>query len=79
MKLDVQLVALAPLAIHLGSVPAAFAGNSKHVGTQAMKHDDTKAAAVAEPGKAAQVKRTIDVTMNDTMRYEPASITGTRG
>jgi uncharacterized cupredoxin-like copper-binding protein/Cu/Ag efflux protein CusF len=52
-------------------------------GTAARRHDHTShqhgahghRSAAGKPGKASAAKRTIEVTMHDTMRYEPASIT----
>lgn len=42
-----------------------------------MHEDDT--AALGEAGKASEVKRTIEVTMNDTMRFEPAALSVKQG
>lgn len=41
-------------------------------------HDD-EATPFGEPGKAAQVSRTVEVRAADNMRYTPASITVRRG
>lgn len=81
MKFYVPLAALTAFAISLASSPSAFADNdAKHAGThgkQGMHENDE--AALGEPGKAAQVTRTIEVAMNDTMRFQPATITVKRG
>ena len=43
------------------------------------QHQDEHASALGQPGDAKKVTRTVEVGMNDTMRFSPASIAATRG
>jgi uncharacterized cupredoxin-like copper-binding protein len=45
-------------------------------GSHAGGHDDS---AIGEPGKAAQVSRTVQIDMTDAMRFSPASISVKQG
>ena len=54
------------------------------LGTQAWaagagNHSHDAAAAIGAPGKKANVSRTVDVDMTDTMRFMPASVTARQG
>ena len=49
-----------------------------HAGTHHHDHEDADAA-IGEPGQAAQVNRTIEITMSDAMRYTPSDIRVKRG
>jgi uncharacterized cupredoxin-like copper-binding protein len=44
---------------------------ARAAGSHAGGHDDS---AIGEPGKAAQVKRTVRIDMSDAMRFSPASV-----
>lgn len=46
-------------------------------GNHAGGHDET--ASIGQPGKAENISRTITITMHDTMRYSPASISVKQG
>lgn len=58
----------------LSALPMLALAAGQHAGGH---HDD--ATAYGEPGKAAQVNRTIEVQAMDNMRYMPASIAVKRG
>ena len=58
------------LALVLAANPAHAAGS--HAGG----HDES---AIGEPGKAANVKRTVRIDMSDAMRFSPASIDAVQG
>jgi uncharacterized cupredoxin-like copper-binding protein len=60
------------LFLSLASVAAMAAGD--HQGGHAM-HGDQQASAVGVPGKATDVTRTIDVSMDDSMRFVPDHVT----
>lgn len=54
-----------------------FAASTTHAaGSHAGGHDES---AVGEPGKAANVKRTVQIDMSDAMRFSPASIDAVQG
>lgn len=59
-----------------GVLPAMALASGEHAGGHDMHgmsedaHEDT----VGRPGDAAKVSRTIEVTMNDTMRFDPAEM-----
>ena len=42
-------------------------------------HGDTHASQLGKPGDLKEVSRTIEISMNDTMRYSPANIAVKRG
>ena len=44
-------------------------------GDHAAKHDEEKALSVGSPGHSADVSRTIEVEMDDNMRFSPSQIT----
>ncbi len=69
MKLRTTASALA-FALSL----AAGAGHA--AGNHAGGHDES---AIGEPGKAANVKRTVQIDMSDAMRFSPASIDAVQG
>jgi uncharacterized cupredoxin-like copper-binding protein len=58
------------VTLHLQAPLASAAGS--HAGG----HDDS---AIGEPGKAAQVTRTVQIDMSDAMRFSPASIAVKQG
>ena len=60
------------LFLSLASAAAMAAGD--HQGGHAM-HGDQHASTVGVPGKAADVTRTIDVNMDDSMRFVPDHVT----
>ena len=69
MKNISKLVAAGLVAVGLmgqGSVALA-AGKHRH-------HDHDHASAFGKPGDAAKASRTVEITMNDTMRFNPASV-----
>jgi len=53
-------------------------GHAHKGGMKGHAHEDTNAAA-GQPGDPAQVSRTITVTMNDTMRFDPAEMKFRKG
>ncbi|MDR9437038.1 MAG: cupredoxin family protein [Thiohalophilus sp.] len=66
----------------LGALPGLVIASGKHAGghqehgSHAMSHmdDQTHEVAAGRPGNPVRVDRTITVLMNDTMRFEPASM-----
>ena len=63
----------------LGALPALALAGGMHMQDHAGGHDDHVATTYGEPGKAAEVSRTIEVQAGDNMRYTPAAITVKRG
>lgn len=51
------------------------AASGKHADGHMGGQQATQAASIGEPGKVAQVSRTIELVMRDTMRFEPDHIT----
>jgi uncharacterized cupredoxin-like copper-binding protein len=76
-------VVLACASLAFGSFAMAgeeHADEHEHGHTHAHHHDHVEAdAAIGEPGVAAKVNRTIEVTMSDAMRYTPADIKVKKG
>ena len=58
-----------------GAFVHADAGHDKKPG----KHKDEHASALGKPGEVKNVTRTIEVGMNDTMRFSPDKIAAKRG
>ncbi|MEF8730528.1 MULTISPECIES: cupredoxin family protein [Candidatus Accumulibacter] len=58
----------------LSALPALATAAGNHQGGHAM-HGDQQASAVGTPGKAADVTRTVEIKMNDSMRFVPDAIT----
>ncbi|MEY2890945.1 MAG: hypothetical protein RJA98_853 [Pseudomonadota bacterium] len=50
-----------------------------HAHAAGHEHGDASANPVGEPGEAAQVNRTVRITMADTMRYRPARVAVKQG
>lgn len=74
--MNVRMVTLGVAAA--GALLAAYAAaEEQHHGQGEHMHHGAHAdqSAAGKPGKASAVKRTIEVRMLDTMRYEPSSIT----
>jgi uncharacterized cupredoxin-like copper-binding protein len=70
-----SLVPLAALAVLLATAPAAFAhGDATHA---ASGH--SHAGALGQPGDPKKVNRTVEVVMEDSMRFRPERITVQRG
>jgi uncharacterized cupredoxin-like copper-binding protein len=69
MKSQQSIAALAALVI----AGAAMADGDHAHGTGGHTHD-AKASVLGEPGKAAEVGRTVELDMFDTMRFKPAMI-----
>jgi uncharacterized cupredoxin-like copper-binding protein len=58
----------------LSALPALTTAAGSHHGGHAM-HGNQQASAVGTPGKAADVRRTVEIKMNDSMRFVPDAIT----
>ena len=67
------------LILSLGSVTGALAHGDEDHGKKEEQHADDHAAALGKPGDPGKVTRSIQVEMNDTMRFKPASIKVKRG
>ncbi|WP_313951781.1 cupredoxin family protein [Accumulibacter sp.] len=64
-----------PIALLLMSLaPALALAAGDHQGGHAM-HGDPQASAVGQAGKAADVTRTVEVSMDDSMRFVPDKVT----
>lgn len=76
-----RLIAVAFAALATHSAAASTTGHDNHSShqTQTAKTKTVAEKAYGKPGDAKQVKRTIAVDMNDTMRYTPSSLTMVRG
>lgn len=76
MKTFVMITAL----MFLGFTGPTFAhGGEEHGDKGAMEHHEEHAAALGQPGDAGKVGRTIEITMSDTMRFSPSSVTAKKG
>ena len=67
------------LILSLGSVTGALAHGDEDHGKKEEQHADDHAAALGKPGDPGKVTRSIQVEMNDTMRFKPDSIRVKRG
>ena len=56
------------------SINGAFAHGNEHHANKADQHDGGHASQLGEAGDPKKVTRTIEVGMNDTMRFSPADI-----
>ncbi|SDY87295.1 Uncharacterized copper-binding protein, cupredoxin-like subfamily [Collimonas sp. OK242] len=65
------------LALSLLSLNAYSHGEETH--SPAAEKQDGHAAALGKPGVAGKVSKTMNVDMNDTMRFTPATISVKRG
>ncbi|HCY15459.1 MAG: hypothetical protein A2Z93_01630 [Curvibacter sp. GWA2_64_110] len=69
------------LALIFGLVPLVAAAGGNHAGHDmqhsgmAGMHSEGHASAAGQPGEQAKVNRTIEVTMDDNMRFNPGLIT----
>ena len=70
-----QSIALA-LALALALTLTLMAPAAQAAGQHAGGHGES---AIGEPGKAASVTRTVQIDMNDAMRYTPSSIDARQG
>ena len=67
------------LALLLTASGAAVAhGDDDHKADGAAKHED-HASALGKPGDAKKVSRTVNITMSDSMRFSPASVSAKKG
>lgn len=67
--MNTALTALAATAIALAISASAFAA-----GNAADGHSHGHGDAIGVPGKAAEISRTVQIDMTDTMRFNPASV-----
>ena len=58
------------------AITLAFSFGAQAAGDHAGGHDESS---IGEPGKAANVSRTVQVDMSDSMRYTPSSIAARQG
>ena len=63
----------------LSAAAGAFAHGDEDHGKKTGKHADGHASALGTPGDLKNVTRTVEVEMNDTMRFYPANIAVQRG
>ena len=61
------------------AMAATFANEDSPNATHAHQHDADAISDAGQPGKPSAVSRTIRVTMLDTMRYDPSSISVKEG
>lgn len=74
MKSKQSCAALAALIIAAAAGSAAYAHEGDDHGKEAAGHAHGAASVLGEPGNAAEVNRTVEVEMLDTMRFKPAMI-----
>ena len=72
-----SLLIASALALSLLSINAFAHSDDKH--SAAAEKQDGHAAALGKPGVAGNVTKTMNVDMNDTMRFTPATISVKRG
>jgi uncharacterized cupredoxin-like copper-binding protein len=73
-------LAIITALISLGfTVPAFAHGDEEHGDKGATAHHEDHAAALGQPGDPAKVNRTVEITMSDTMRFSPSSVTAKKG
>ena len=79
MKSDMKPFAAAVLSVLIASSGTAMAHDGDHHKPgSAAKHQD-HASALGKPGDAKKVGRTVNITMSDSMRFSPASVSVKRG
>ena len=79
MKSTMRPIITALLAGLLASAGIAIAhGDDDHKAGGAVKQDD-HASALGKPGDAKNVSRTVAITMSDSMRFSPASVSAKKG
>ena len=79
MKSTMKPLSAALLAVLLAASGVDLAhGNGAHKAGDAAKHQD-HASALGKPGDAKKVSRTVAITMSDSMRFSPASVSAKRG
>ena len=67
------------LALLLTASGAAVAhGDDDHKADGSAKHED-HASVLGKPGDAKKVSRTVNITMSDSMRFSPASVSAKKG
>lgn len=67
-------------AISLSLSSAAFAhGDESHGSKGATTSHEDHAYAIGKPGDAGKITRTIEITMNDAMRFSPSSVVVKKG
>lgn len=68
-----RFIAVAALTV-LGSFGAQAAGNHAGAHAHGHEHGHAPSAAIGQPGVAAQATRTVQVDMDDNMRFTPGRI-----
>jgi len=74
-----RILIASAIAVSLVSTTGAPAHDDKNHVKKEEQHADGHAAALGKPGVPGKVTRSIQVEMNDTMRFKPASIKVKRG
>ncbi|MES2237168.1 MAG: cupredoxin family protein [Pseudomonadota bacterium] len=73
-------LAMITALISLGfTVPAFAHGDEEHGDKGGMERHEDHAAALGKPGDPGKVNRTVEITMNDSMRFSPSSVTAKKG
>ena len=79
MKSNKKPIAAALLTVLLGASGIAMAhGDDDHKAGGTTQHQD-HAWALGKPGDANKVSRTVAITMSDSMRFSPASVSAKKG
>jgi uncharacterized cupredoxin-like copper-binding protein len=76
MKLSSKVLAMAMAMTAMGV--QAHKGDDHKKKDGAASHQD-HAATLGRPGEAKNVSRTVEISMNDTMRFNPSSVAATKG
>jgi uncharacterized cupredoxin-like copper-binding protein len=69
-----RILVASAIAMSLVSATGARAHDDKHQGKKQERQADGHAAAIGKPGDPGKVSRSVEVEMNDTMRFKPDSI-----
>ena len=79
MKSTLNPITAALLAVLITASGASMAlGDDKQTASGAAKHEG-HASALGKPGDAKKVSRTVAITMSDSMRFSPASVSAKKG
>ena len=78
MKSNMKPITAALLTVLLAASSAAMAHADDDHKAGAAKRED-HASALGKPGDAKKVSRTVNITMSDSMRFSPASVSAKKG
>ena len=79
MKSEMKSIALAALTVWCAASGVAMARDGDHHKPGSAAKPQDHASALGKPGDAKKVSRTVTITMSDSMRFSPASISAKKG